>query len=88
MLIAAIGGRICLWHPGSDLLLLNSDTEVTSGFIEEMQAVIDLHEKHAVVTPRSNNATIFSVPQQGERLDPKLRITCGSVFAISCRDTK
>jgi GT2 family glycosyltransferase len=60
--------RICNWgcehfrEPESDLLLLNSDTEVTSGFLEEMQAVLHLHEKHGVVSPRSNNATIFSIP--------------------------
>lgn len=57
-----------LWSSGSDLLLLNSDTEVTAGFLQEMQEVLNLHEKHAVVTPRSNNATIFSVPFTAERL--------------------
>ena len=65
---------ICNWgceqlgEPATDVLLLNSDTEVTAGFLEEMQAVLYLHEKHAVVTPRSNNATIFSVPFLGGRL--------------------
>lgn len=54
---------------GRDVLLLNSDTEVTEGFLEEMYAVLHLHEKHGVVTPRSNNATIFSVPVY-ERIDP------------------
>lgn len=63
-------GRKELLPPGNDLLLLNSDTEVTAGFLEEMQAVLHLHEKHGVVSPRSNNATIFSVPSQGERLYP------------------
>jgi GT2 family glycosyltransferase len=59
---------ICNWgcenfrEPESDLLLLNSDTEVTAGFLEEMLAVLHLHEKHGVVSPRSNNATIFSIP--------------------------
>lgn len=53
-----------------DILLLNSDTEVTAGSIQEMQAVLELHEKHAVVTPRSNNASIYSVPWNGDRLDP------------------
>lgn len=56
---------------GADLLLLNSDTEVTAGFLQEMQAVLYAHEKHAVVTPRSNNATIFSVPFCGDKLDPE-----------------
>src|SRR5271166_5656133 len=59
-----------LREPETDLLLLNSDTEVTAGFLEEMQAVLYLHERHAVVTPRSNNATIFSVPWVGGVLSP------------------
>ena len=54
---------------GNDVLLLNSDTRVTAGFLEEMWEVLHLHEKHGVVSPRSNNATIFSVPSS-ERLAP------------------
>lgn len=57
-----------LREPGADLLLLNSDTEVTAGFLDEMRAVLDLHDRHGVVTPRSNNATIFSIPWNGEKL--------------------
>jgi GT2 family glycosyltransferase len=66
--------RTCNWgyaafhKPGEDLLLLNSDTEVTAGALEEMQQVLHLHEKHGVVTPRSNNATIFSIPSDGPPL--------------------
>ncbi len=54
----------------SDVLLLNSDTEATHGFLEEMQAVLYLHEKHGVVTPRSNSATIFSIPWNFPLLPP------------------
>lgn len=54
---------------GNDVLLLNSDTQVTEGFLEEMWDVLHLHEKHGAVSPRSNNATIFSVPVSG-RLTP------------------
>lgn len=60
--------RTCNWGArqfrqyDSDLLLLSSNTEVTAGSLEEMQQVLHLHEKHGVVTPRSNNATFFSVP--------------------------
>jgi GT2 family glycosyltransferase len=50
---------------GHDVLLLNSDTRVTEGFLEEMWSVLYLHEKHGAVSPRSNNATIFSVPISG-----------------------
>ncbi len=47
---------------GNDVLLLNSDTEVTEGFIEEMGEVLYLSEKHGVVCPRSSNATILTMP--------------------------
>lgn len=69
-------GGTCNWgndnlrSDDTDLLLLNSDTEVTEGFLEEMQSVLYLHERHAVVTPRSNSATIFSVPSVGSSLSP------------------
>ncbi len=46
----------------NDILLLNSDTEVTEGFLEEMLEVLYLAEKHGAVCPRSNCATIFTVP--------------------------
>jgi GT2 family glycosyltransferase len=75
---------ICNWgyeafrDPGTDLLLLNSDTEATAGFLEELQAVLYLHEKHGVVSPRSNNATIFSIPHaawsQVKHLLPRYQI--------------
>lgn len=47
---------------GNDILLLNSDTKVTEGFLEEMSRVLYLAEKHGVVCPRSNNATLLTVP--------------------------
>lgn len=57
---------------GNDILLLNSDTEVTEGFLEEMIQVLYLYEKHGIVCPRSNNATILTMPVKnnlGELLD-------------------
>lgn len=47
---------------GNDILLLNSDTIVTEGFLEEMREVLYTTYKHGAVFPRSNNATIGSVP--------------------------
>lgn len=47
---------------GNDVLLLNSDTEVTENFLEEMLDVLYVTEKHGVVCPRSNCATIFTIP--------------------------
>lgn len=46
----------------NDIMLLNSDTEVTEGFLEEMVQVLYLYEKHGIVCPRSNNATILTMP--------------------------
>lgn len=46
----------------NDILLLNSDTQVTNGFLEEMLSVLYITEKHGVVCPRSNNATLLSIP--------------------------
>lgn len=46
----------------NDILLLNSDTRVTKGFLDEMQKVLYTCEKHGVVCPRSNNATILTMP--------------------------
>lgn len=46
----------------NDVLLLNSDTITTPGFIEEMAAVLALSSRHGTVCPRSNNATIASIP--------------------------
>ncbi len=47
---------------GRDILLLNSDSRITAGAVEEMYSVLHLNEKHGAVSPRSDNATIFSVP--------------------------
>ncbi|GAA4265388.1 glycosyltransferase family 2 protein [Frondihabitans peucedani] len=49
-------------HTGNDVMLLNSDTVVTAGFIDEMSAVLYESESHGVVAPRSNNATIATIP--------------------------
>ena len=44
------------------ILLLNSDARLTAGAFDEMLAVLNLDEKHGVVFPRSNNASIASLP--------------------------
>src|SRR3990167_946879 len=59
----------------NDILILTSDTEATKGFLEEMLYVLNSDDKIGAVSPRSNNATIATVPlsaapQKG--LDPKM----------------
>ena len=46
----------------NDVLLLNSDTAVTAGFLEEMLEVLYLSDKHGAVSPRSNSATHATIP--------------------------
>lgn len=46
----------------NDILLLNSDTQITEGALLEMQRVLYSAEHHGVVCPRSNDATIASLP--------------------------
>lgn len=45
----------------NDILLLNSDTVVTEGFLEEMLAVLYASERHGACSPRSDDATICTV---------------------------
>jgi GT2 family glycosyltransferase len=49
-----------------DVVLLNSDTEVTAGWLAKLQAAALSHPAIATVTPFSNNATIASLPRFAE----------------------
>ncbi len=58
---------------GNDILLLNSDAEMTEGVLEELVEVLYSAEHHGIVCPRSNNATIATVPffrRSGNEHDP------------------
>lgn len=46
----------------NDILLLNSDTQVTANFLEEMLESLYAEDNIGTVSPRSNNATICTVP--------------------------
>jgi GT2 family glycosyltransferase len=46
----------------NDILLLNSDTVTTPGFLEELSDVLHLSPRHGIVSARSNNAVIASFP--------------------------
>jgi len=51
---------------GADILLLNSDVEVTEGFLRRIQDTAFTTPDTGIVTPLSNNATIFSLPNAGQ----------------------
>ncbi|HTE22526.1 MAG TPA: glycosyltransferase family 2 protein [Candidatus Limnocylindria bacterium] len=53
---------LTLEKTNNDILLLNSDTKVTAGFLDEMLAVLYATPRHGAVSPRSNNATIATIP--------------------------
>ncbi|RTZ76610.1 MAG: glycosyl transferase [Gammaproteobacteria bacterium] len=50
-------------HPDHDVVLLNSDTEVSGDWLDRLVAAAGSEEKVATVTPFSNNATICSFPR-------------------------
>lgn len=54
---------------GADVFLLNSDTEVTAGAIEEILAVAAIDPMIGFVCPRSNNATLATLPYTMEHAD-------------------
>lgn len=69
-------------NSGNDIFLLNSDTKVTEGFLEEMLEILYKTEKNGIVCPRSNNATLLTIPVNDnlERdIEPEesYRIYCG-----------
>ncbi|GAC1326666.1 MAG: hypothetical protein NVSMB22_17730 [Chloroflexota bacterium] len=56
---------------GRDVLLLNSDTEVFHGFLDQLRDAAYVDEATGIVTPFSNNATIFSIPEFGDNPIPE-----------------
>jgi GT2 family glycosyltransferase len=60
--VATCNEAVALAAPGTDILLLNSDTVVEPGFVDELSAVLHVSPPHGIVCPRSNNATIASIP--------------------------
>jgi GT2 family glycosyltransferase len=54
-------------HPGRDVVLLNSDTEVAPGWLDRIAACAARDPRTGTVTPFSNNATICSYPRFAQR---------------------
>lgn len=54
--------NIGMSHSKNDVVLLNSDTEVTANWLNKMIETAYVEENVATVTPLSNNATLASIP--------------------------
>ena len=54
---------------GADIVLLNTDTEVTEGWAEEMLDALERHPSAVVCCPLSNNASYLSVPKYQQEND-------------------
>ena len=75
--------------PGADgeaVLLLNSDAVPTAGFLDAMLAVLD-EDRTGVVTARSDNATIASIPYRltnrgAARTEARTRAVWGAVVPL------
>ena len=50
-------------HADTDVVLLNSDTEVTTGWLERLSDCLASDDSIATATPWSNNGEIVSIPQ-------------------------
>jgi len=50
-------------HPGRNVLLLNSDTEVANDWLDRIVKHADIDDRIATITPFSNNAEICSFPR-------------------------
>ena len=72
----------------NDVVILNSDTEVTDGWLDRMHQCLNSHPDIGIVCPLSNNATILSVPVMNqsnilpEGMDPN---RFGSLIAETSR---
>lgn len=61
-----------------DVIFLNSDTEVSAGWTQRLRIAAYSAPKIATVTPVSNNAGAFSVPQTGENEVPEMGLAAFS----------
>ncbi|WP_284945404.1 glycosyltransferase [Acidisoma cladoniae] len=67
-----------------DVILLNSDTLVTPGWVEMLRAAVDSGDDIGTATPLSNAATIFSYPDT-DRTNPIPDLDDACALAIAAR---
>ncbi len=65
----------------ADIVLLNSDTEVSSGWLSSLRSVAHSQAKVATVTPVSNAAGAFNVPKPNHNWDLPRGVTASDMAA-------
>lgn len=75
-------------HTTNDIVLLNSDTKVTKGWLRKLVFAAYHKENIATVTPFSNAAGAFSVPIMGENNDLPVGFTLEEMNRIVERSSK
>ncbi len=68
---------------GADVLLLNSDTVMHAGGLQELRQIAAAHPDIGTITAMSNNATIFSYPHPSLRRDWLEDITWPELAALA-----
>ena len=68
----------------SDVVLLNSDTEVTTGWLERLTVCMASDSSIATATPWSNNGEIVSIPGFCQRNDPPPDANLVAKIIASC----
>lgn len=66
-------------HPGRDVVLLNSDTEVYHHWLDRLMYAAETHPEAGTFTPLSNNASICSYPRFAKETMERLEAG-GAVF--------
>lgn len=69
-------------HPDRDVVLLNSDTLVPSGWLDGLRRAAYVDHHTGTVTPLSNRATIFSLPRTCEDNDMPLGLSVQELHAL------
>jgi GT2 family glycosyltransferase/glycosyltransferase involved in cell wall biosynthesis len=72
-------------HPDRDLVLLNSDTEVSGDWLSRLLFHLDTRATVATVTPFSNNATIASYPVLAAENRLPEGLSVGQLLALFAR---
>lgn len=73
--------------PDEDVVLLNSDTQVTARWLDNLRYCAYAHARHGTVTALSNNAGAFSVPVIGECNEPPPGLDAAQFAAIVAHST-